>query len=75
MRDAVFEPAYQIQEMPAAVARVGGIERERQPQLDLLVVNVEPGRHDPDDARRDAVDRNHPADDGFVAGERRLPDF
>jgi hypothetical protein len=57
----------------AAAARVGGIQRERQPDLDLRVVNVVPRRHDPDHRGRAAVDLDDAPDDRLVACERRLP--
>ena len=73
--DAVFQPADEVQEVSAAVARIGGVERQGQPDLRLRVVDVVPRRHDADDARRRAVDGDHAPDDRFVAAERGAPDF
>ncbi len=71
--DAVLEPPDEVEEMTAAVTGVRGVERQRQPHLNSLVVNVEPRRHDSDDPRGRSVDGDCTADDGFVAVERRAP--
>ena len=74
-RQRPLQPAHEIQEMAAAVAWIRRIKRQRQPHLDLLIVHVVAGRHDGDDPRRHAVDRNHPAEHRLVAAERAFPDF
>ena len=61
--------------MAAATAGIGGIERQRQPELDARVVHVVAGRHDADDARRHTVDGNRAPDDRLVAAERAPPEL
>ena len=73
--DALLHPPDEIEEVAAAAARVGGIQRQRQPDLHLRVVNVVARRHDADDPGRHAVDLDDAADDRLVAPERRLPDL
>jgi hypothetical protein len=73
-RDAVLQPADQIQEVTApAVRKRRGVDREGQEDFDALVVDVVARRHDPDNARRDAVDRHDAAERPFVASEIALP--
>ena len=49
------------------------IERQREPDLDVLIVHVESGRHDADNGRLRAVDVDLTADDAAITGERTLP--
>jgi hypothetical protein len=51
----------EVEEMAAAVSGVRGIQRQRQPDLHLRVVNVVAGGHDAHDARRNAVDADDAA--------------
>ena len=74
-RDPVLQPADQIQEVSATIPGTRGIESERQPDLDLLIVDVVAGRHDRNNPRRNAVDRNDAPEDGFVAAKRASPDL
>ena len=74
-RHAVLQSADQIQEVAAArrFGNVFRIDRQRQEDLDALVVDVVAGRHDADDARRHAVDLNDATEDALVAAEVALP--
>ena len=72
-RHARLEATDQIEKVAAAVSRIDGIQRERQPQLDLLIVHVVAARHDADDARLHAVDVEDRAERVLVRAERPLP--
>src|SRR6185503_4143590 len=61
--------------MTTSISRACRIQCEREPHLDLLIVNVVSRRHDADDSRWDTINRNHPAKDRFVATECALPDL
>ena len=75
-RGAGLQPPDQVEAVAAAVVRKrAGIDRERPPDLDLLVVQVVPARHDADDAARDVVDRDLLADDRVAAAKRSLPEL
>ncbi len=71
-RDAILQPADQVERVAAAAAGMGGVDGDRLPQFHALVVHVEPAGHDAHDARRDAVDL-HRAADGRRAAVERLP--
>src|SRR5438067_2217914 len=47
----------------------------REPDLDVLIVHVESGRHDADNGRLRAVDVDLTADDAAITGERTLPEL
>ena len=59
----VFQPADEVQKVSAAPAWIRGVEGQRQPDLDALIVHVVARRHDADNARGRAIDRHDPPDD------------
>ena len=59
--------------MVAAVLAIRGIELQRQPQLDVVVHDVEAGRHDADDLVLRAVHFDRLPDDVGSRRERRPP--
>ena len=68
------EPADEQQKVSAAVLlALRWIECQRQPDLHILIVHVESGRHDADHRRFHAVDVDLLADDIALAGEGALP--
>ena len=74
MRHAVLPPSDQIEEMAAARRRERrGVDRERLPELDLLIVDVVAARHDPDDLVRLVVDLNRLPDHVLAPAVRALP--
>jgi hypothetical protein len=73
-RHAGLQASDQEQEVAAAAGRERfRIDRQRQEHFDPLVVDVVAGRHDADDARRGAVDRNDGADSRVGAAKVALP--
>ena len=72
-RDAVLHPPNQIQEMVSAVLAIRGIELQRQPHLDVVVHDVETGRHDADDFVLRTVHFDRLPNDVGSRRERRPP--
>ena len=62
-RDAVLHSSNQIQEMISPVAAIRRIELQRQPHLDVVVQDVEPGRHDADDFVLNTIDFDRVSND------------
>ena len=76
MRHAVLPPSDQIEEMAAARRRERRrVDRERLPELDLLIVHVVAARHDADDLVRLVVDLNRLPDDVLAPAVRALPEL
>ncbi len=71
-RDARLQPADQVQVVTAAVLAVARIEAERQPDLDVVVHDVELRRHHADHFAAHAVEV-HGLANHRPAAERRLP--
>ena len=73
-RHAVLQSAQYRQKMARSErAKRLAIELKRQPQLDTLVHEVKPGRHDPDHFMTDTVDLDRAADEVFARTENRPP--
>jgi hypothetical protein len=70
---AILHAGDQVEGVTPPVLTIGGIEIERQPQLDAIVHDVETRWHDADDFALDTVDLDRGADDVRSGGERRLP--
>ena len=71
--DAVLHSPNQVEEMVSAVLAIRGIELQRHPQLDVVVHDVEAGRHDADDLVLRAVHFDRLPDDVGSRRERRPP--
>ena len=73
-RHAVLQPPDEIEEVTAAARGERlRVDRQRQEDLDALVVQVEARRHDADDPGRRAVDLHDAPDDVFAAAEVAPP--
>src|SRR5688572_14542700 len=61
--------------MTAAVLAIRRVERQREPDLGVRVVNVEPRRHDAEYGSLAAVEIDLLADDRRITAERALPEL
>ena len=59
--------------VPSATRVVVGIQSERYPKLDAVVVDIEPLWHDPDDRAELAVNLDPPTHDGALGAEGPCP--
>jgi hypothetical protein len=71
-RDAVAQPADEIQKVAPAVLPIRRIQSERHPDLSAVVHHIRPGRHHADDFAAHVVDV-HRLPDHRTPAERVLP--
>src|SRR5262249_27999815 len=71
-RNTVLQPADQVQEVAAAIARIGGVQTEGQPDLGAVLHEIRTGRHDADHLPPDAI-HFHFLTDHWLACKCALP--